>query len=200
MTQGMVHDTQPNDTVTASELIQYSVHSPTEQLGYIDQLSIDEQSWKIPSIRVSVDHSWVKKHIQIPCSFIERIDVSSRRVFLMESIQKIQDLISRQPPLHFHTVHDLKGFEMHTPEKNFGKLEDLLIHKTPQKNSWAIDHFILNIHRWFGWKYVLIRPDQIKNIAWNHSRINLALHESEVLNAPEFKHTDAPFQSSHWYG
>lgn len=184
-------------SVCASELNVYFVETPNERIGYVDQVFFNEQTWEIPAFRLSTQHEFFKRHLTIPHSMVDRIDLSSRRIFLNQDIHQSKDRLEHPPTLDFvHSIHDLTKFEIHTPERSFGKVEDLLF----DRETWKIEHLVIKTHKFIGGKHILISPEQVQKLSWEESQLFVSLHESEVLNSPEFTYADPAFQKAHFFG
>jgi uncharacterized protein YrrD len=181
--------------INSSELYQYLVETFTgDHIGYVDHLYFNETNWTIPAFRVDARKGFHRSHVIITWLEVDRVDLSSRRIFLKEEVT--QNEIFGQPERDhqvqkYHTSEDFNRLEIHTPEKSFGKVEAVLFHS----KNWTIESIIIRTHKLFGGKHILIRPEQVQSIDWDHLKLNVTLHESEVINGPELKHADSAYET-----
>ena len=195
--------------VTTSEALQYLVEGPNDKIGYVKHFYFNEREWKLASIQVSTGvglrpgfspgfiQDLRRTHPIIPCSLVAWVDISSRRIFLKQDLDNLPPEIYQDSAAQgLHTTEDLRHLELHTPEGSFGKVEDLLF----DYKGWQIEHFVIRTHKFFGGRHILISPNQVEKISWSDSRLHTTLHKSDVLKAPEYKHSDSHFQATHRFG
>jgi uncharacterized protein YrrD len=194
--------------LSTNELLDFLVVAKDGNVGYLDDFYLDDKSWIIPYILVESGDWLHRKDVIIANQVIDRVDLSSRRIFLKMTQEQVESsphihrgkVISREQEVeyynHFkgeyywnkqngitslHTTKGLMGMGIHTPDSTFGKISDLQF--TPVK--WTVEHLVVHTHRVLNGKVVLISTKEVAGVDWVNNRVNVRLLEEQIAKAPE---------------
>ncbi|MEO5969087.1 MAG: PRC-barrel domain-containing protein [Bdellovibrionia bacterium] len=192
------------------ELLNFLVVAKDGNVGYLDDFYIDDEYWVIRYIMVESGDWLHRKDVVIATQMIERVDLSSRRIFLNTIREQVESsphihrgrVISREqeteyydhfkwnyywseqnPISNLHTRKEVIGMGIHTPESTFGRISDVLFSTI----KWTVEHLILHAHRVLDGKVVLISTKDVVSVDRINHRVNVKLLEGQVQEAPEWK-------------
>lgn len=191
--------TSPN-IVSTSELYQYLVECENgEKIGYLDEFYVDEFTWNLIAFRVDASQGFHWHHFVISNTWIDRIDLSSRRIFLNtnqpDEIDKAREAAEHKIQ-DAHALKEFRGLEIQSTEKTFGRIQSFLFY--PQ--NWHVENLVIKTHQHFHRKLVLLKTSQVKKISWDDSLLITSLHWEEVLHLPEFEKSNPFYQTTHLAG
>jgi hypothetical protein len=83
---------------------------------------------------------------------------------------------------HLRSVHELTGYHIHALDGESGSLEDFFADET-----WAIRYFTVHTGHWPAGRTVLLSPDKIQSIEWEHQLIRVDLLQDEIKQSPRYR-------------
>lgn len=98
------------------------------------------------------------------------------------------DALEEVPPLqedqniHLRSSQECLGYRIEALDAHFGHLSDFLFDDT----GWKIRFLVIQTRNWIPGTPVLIAPDTVELLDWNHRRLHLNLTEMEIKNAQKY--------------
>lgn len=83
---------------------------------------------------------------------------------------------------HLRSVHELTGYHIHGLDGESGYLEDFLADET-----WMIRYFTVHTGHWPSGRTVLLSPERIRGIEWDHQLIRVDLLRDEIKQSPRYR-------------
>jgi hypothetical protein len=83
---------------------------------------------------------------------------------------------------HLRSVHVVEGYEIAAKDGVFGHIEDFIV----DDKSWVIRYLVVNTHRIWPGKSVILSPDWVNSISWSDRTINMNLTQEKIKNCPEY--------------
>lgn len=84
---------------------------------------------------------------------------------------------------HLRSVKDVTGYRIHSPDGEFGHVEDFVA----EDRSWAIRYAVVDTKNWLPSKSTLIAPEWITKVSWLEKEIYLDLPKDIIQEAPEYE-------------
>jgi hypothetical protein len=83
---------------------------------------------------------------------------------------------------HLRSVHELTGYRIRAIDGDSGHLEDFFADET-----WAIRYFTVHTGHWPTARTVLLSPDTIRNIDWQHQLVHVDLLRDDINRSPRYR-------------
>ena len=83
---------------------------------------------------------------------------------------------------HLRSVHELTGYHVHALDGDCGVLEDFFIDE-----MWAVRYLTVHTGHWPTGRTVLLSPDKILSIEWEHQQVNVDLTRDDVKQSPRYR-------------
>jgi hypothetical protein len=83
---------------------------------------------------------------------------------------------------HLRSVHELTGYRIHALDGNSGHLEDFFADET-----WRIRYFTVHTGHWPGGRTVLLSPERIRSIEWEHQLVHVDLLRDDIKQSPRYR-------------
>ena len=110
---------------------------------------------------------------------VERIDRSSRRIFLSH-LRLLQSI-----PHEVRSLMKLVRFQFLTSDKKSGFVHDLIF----DDDTWMVRYCVIHFSfvRWLFQKLRAIPIDSIQNLSWNNRRLNIPFSKEFLLKGPVYQ-------------
>ena len=92
---------------------------------------------------------------------------------------------------HLRSLLEIIGYEIHTSEANFGKIEDAVVYD----DTWELHYLVAKTKKWLPSKSVLLSPKSIKSISWQKGELQTSLSSKQIRRLPGHHHGE-PFPLS----
>jgi hypothetical protein len=83
---------------------------------------------------------------------------------------------------HLRSVDVVEGYEIAAKDDIFGHVEDFIV----DDESWIIRYLVVNTHRIWPGKSVIISPDWVSSISWSDRTMRINLTKEKIKNSPEY--------------
>ena len=169
-------------SVSTRELSNFLVVAKDGNVGYLDDFYLDDANWIIRHMMVESGEWLCRKDVVIANQAVERVDLSSRRIFLNVTRGQIERDSQIIQLTQLHKIKEFIGMGIHTSESTFGKISDILF----ATEKWTVEHLVAFTHKVLNRKAVLISPKDVISTDWIHHRVDVKLTEEQIQNAPEW--------------
>lgn len=78
---------------------------------------------------------------------------------------------------------EVMGYHLHAQDGEVGHVEDFIVDSKP----WTLRYMVVDTHNWLPGRKVLIAPDWITTIQWEHRAVAVDLSREGVKGSPEYK-------------
>jgi hypothetical protein len=83
---------------------------------------------------------------------------------------------------HLRSVHELTGYRIHALDGDSGHLEDFFADET-----WQIRYFTVHTGHWPDGRTVLLSPERIRSIEWEHQLVHVDLLRDDIKQSPRYR-------------
>jgi len=80
------------------------------------------------------------------------------------------------------SVNVVEGYVIGTKDGIFGHIEDFLV----DDKSWSIRYLIINTHRVWPGKSVVLSPEWVSSISWSDRKIRVNITQEKIKNSNEY--------------
>jgi hypothetical protein len=98
---------------------------------------------------------------------------------------------------HLRSSKEVIGYHLHATDGELGHVEDFLV----EDDSWAIRYIVVDTRNWWFGKKVLVSPEWIREVSWNHKKVYVDLTRQSVKGAPEYDsaaHLDRQWEADYY--
>jgi uncharacterized protein (DUF2249 family) len=83
---------------------------------------------------------------------------------------------------HLRSTYEVSGYHIQALDDEIGHVDDYLI----DDETWAIRYLVIDTHKWWPGKKVLISAHWIESVSWNESKVFISLPGEVIRQAPEY--------------
>ena len=83
---------------------------------------------------------------------------------------------------HLRSVHELAGYHVHALDGDCGVLEDFFADE-----AWAVRYLTVHTGHWPTGRSVLVSPDRILSIDWEHQTVHVDLTRDDIKQSPRYR-------------
>jgi sporulation protein YlmC with PRC-barrel domain len=83
---------------------------------------------------------------------------------------------------HLRSSNAVIGYQVHATDGDIGHIDDLLV----DDQTWAIRYLVVNTHRWWSGRRVLVAPRWIDDVSWSMARVSVDLTRDAIKSAPPY--------------
>jgi hypothetical protein len=83
---------------------------------------------------------------------------------------------------HLRSAHVVEGYRIDSQGDLFGRVDDFIINR----EDWKICSLVIDLHRLWPGKSVLISPHQVASIRWSDRTVGVNLTQDQIKNLPEY--------------
>lgn len=83
---------------------------------------------------------------------------------------------------HLRSCNAVKGYHVHAKDGDIGHVQGFLM----DERSWTIRYVIVNTSNWWLGHAVLVAPEWIEDVSWEHSNVTTTLDRQQITSAPRF--------------
>ena len=84
---------------------------------------------------------------------------------------------------HLRSVDEVVGYRLQALEGEIGHVDDFIA----DDEAWAIRYMVVNTGNWLTGREVLIAPQWIDGINWEHADVQLHLHKRDIKESPPYE-------------
>jgi uncharacterized protein YrrD len=84
---------------------------------------------------------------------------------------------------HLRSTREINGYNIHATDGEMGYIKDFIM----DDHSWKILSLVVDTHRWFGGKKVLIEINDIKEIKWDKSLVFVDFNIETIKNREPYE-------------
>ncbi|HEY3371243.1 MAG TPA: PRC-barrel domain-containing protein [Prolixibacteraceae bacterium] len=92
------------------------------------------------------------------------------------------DKNERHLDAHLHSTKDVTGHSIQAFDGEIGHVDDFII----DNETWAIRYLVVDTHKWWPGRRVLISTQWIDHVSWNESKVYVNLSLERIKLAPEY--------------
>lgn len=90
---------------------------------------------------------------------------------------------------HLRSVHELAGYHIHALDGDCGVVEDFFADET-----WVVRYLTVHTGHWPAGRTVLLSPERILSIEWEHQLVHVDLTRDDVKQSPRYR-SGTPIES-----
>src|ERR1039457_1649289 len=83
---------------------------------------------------------------------------------------------------HLRSTNDVNSYNIEAIDGEIGHVDDFII----DDQTWAIRYLVVNTHKWWPGKKVLISTQWIDRVSWTDSKVFIDLHRETIKQSPEY--------------
>jgi hypothetical protein len=83
---------------------------------------------------------------------------------------------------HLRSSKEVIGYHLQATDGELGHIEDFLV----DDQSWAIRYIGVDTRNWWFGRNVLVAPEWIREVSWEHRKVYVDLTRQSVKAAPEY--------------
>jgi hypothetical protein len=83
---------------------------------------------------------------------------------------------------HLRSVHELAGYHIHALDGDCGVLEDFFADE-----AWVVRYLAVHTGHWPTGRTVLLSPDKILDVEWEHQQVNVDLTRDDIKESPRYR-------------
>lgn len=197
---------------TITHLKGFSIRGLDGDLGTVEQLYFDQQSWTVRYLTVDTGRWLENRRVLISPFSIQRVNWQARRIevsILKEQLEKspeidVQQPISRQHEIshlgyfgyphywadgaqetkgsHLRSAGAISGYDIQATDGEIGHVSGLVL----DDETWAIRYIEVSTRNWWPNHKVVIAPAWIQRVNWMSSKVYLELSRAAIQSAPEY--------------
>jgi hypothetical protein len=84
---------------------------------------------------------------------------------------------------HLRSSNAVIGYQVRATDGDIGHLDDLLV----DDQTWAIRYLIVDTHRWWSGRRVLVAPRWIDDVSWSAATVSVDLTRHAIKGAPPYE-------------
>ncbi|MDQ0477854.1 PRC-barrel domain-containing protein [Chryseobacterium sp. MDT2-18] len=88
--------------------------------------------------------------------------------------------------LHLRSTEEIKGYQIHTADGDFGHVSDFILDDT----TWQIIYLVVDTHKWFGGTKLLIKTSAINEIQWGNAKVMVNIITETIKDCPVFDESE----------
>jgi hypothetical protein len=81
---------------------------------------------------------------------------------------------------HLRSCTAVKGYHLHATDGDIGHVQGFLV----DERTWAIRYLIVNTSNWWLGHQVVVAPEWIDEVNWEHSQVTTSLGRQQIKDAP----------------
>lgn len=174
----------------ASRLQGALVQGTDGDIGKVERLLFDDETWAICHLVVHTDASLDDRSVLLSPSSIQRNwNVATLPATLSrDEVRTSPDAgVNGHAPApvdggtgHVRSTEELKGFHIEATDGEVGHVDDLLI----DEDSWRICYLVVDTSNWIGGKWVAVAPGVLRGIDWEHGKLEVGITREAVKQSP----------------
>jgi len=83
---------------------------------------------------------------------------------------------------HLRSANAVIGYHVHATDGDIGHVDNLLV----DDQAWAIRYLIVDTHRWWSGRRVLVAPRWIEEVSWSTATVSVDLTRDAIKSAPPY--------------
>jgi uncharacterized protein YrrD len=87
---------------------------------------------------------------------------------------------------HLRSTKEVTGYNIHATDGEIGSVKDFII----DDQTWQLLYLVVDTHKWFSGKKVLIEARHIKEVQWDKSKILVDITVDSVKNSEAYQETE----------
>ena len=178
----------------AKTFLGYTLDSVDEEIGRIREFYFDDRHWVIRYV-VADTGSWLAgRQVLISPDALDAVSREQQRIVLGLTKREIEE----QPSLNLdqpvapqlgaawdgqlRSTRDVNRFYVQATDGEMGHVEDVII----DDDAWVIRYLVINTQNWGPGKRILISPQWIERMTWDHGAMFVGLSGQTIRQSPEF--------------
>ena len=89
------------------------------------------------------------------------------------------------PDIHLRSTQEVSAYSIAATDGELGIVEDFIV----EEDSWAIRYLVIDTHKWWAGKKVMIAPKWIASIDWAQASVHVTLTREGVKQSPTYDGT-----------
>ncbi len=87
--------------------------------------------------------------------------------------------------IHLRSTREVSAYAIAATDGELGQVEDFIV----EEDSWAIRYLVVDTHKWWAGKKVMIAPQWIASIDWAQASVHVTLTREGVKQSPTYDGT-----------
>ena len=112
-------------------------------------------------------------------------------------VEAEQDEARARGDSHLRSTKEVIGYHLQATDGELGHVDDFLV----DDRSWAIRYIVVDTSNWWFGKKVLVAPEWIREVSWDHRKVYVDLTGQSVKGAPEYDsaaHIDRQWETDYY--
>ncbi|NOT59786.1 MAG: PRC-barrel domain containing protein [Acidobacteria bacterium] len=89
------------------------------------------------------------------------------------------------PDIHLRSTQEVSAYSIAATDGELGHVEDFIV----EEDSWAIRYLVVDTHKWWAGKKVMIAPKWIASIDWAQANVHVTLPREGIKQSPTYNGT-----------
>ncbi len=89
---------------------------------------------------------------------------------------------------HLRACKEVTGYHIHARDDTLGHVEDFLF----DEKDWSVRLLVIDTRNWWPGKHVLIPPQRVERISWEHKEVFINATRVELESSPEYDSKMSP--------
>jgi hypothetical protein len=203
-------------TIAAKHAYGASIQATDGRAGILYDFLIDDQSWKVRHLVISIDRWFHGRQVLLDPKTIERTDWSASRLSVWPTKQQVRQspLVDTDLPVGRRNLQEAarmlvwEAYWLGIPNaptaagdlhlRSTKVLAGLHVHCTDgvlghiddfiiDDRNWRMRYLVVETRNWWAGKRVLVELNWIQSIRWEDGEIYLSLSRDEVVSRPAYE-------------
>jgi hypothetical protein len=178
----------------ASRLRGALVRGTDGDIGTVTRLYFDDRRWTISHLGVDSDQAPSHGSVLLsPSSIQPHWNVAELPATLSQNDIRRPDAgaeadVPETLDPNERSTEDVTGFHIEATDGEIGHVDDFLI----DEDSWRIRYLVVDTSNWIGGKWVAIAPGVLRNIDWEHGKLEVDITREGVKQSPLMESMPVP--------
>ena len=122
-------------------------------------------------------------HFGYPTFWPSTGDASETTPTLVEQAAEVAARVAPadEEEAHLRSVQELIGYRIQAIDGESGQLEDFFADE-----AWTVRNFTVHTGHWFGGQTVLLSPETIRKVEWEHQLVHVGLRRDDIKGSPAY--------------
>ena len=168
-----------------NNLIGYRMGGTDGEIGKVEEFYFDDETWTIRYLIVLTGNWLANRKVLISPEALIRDSPAFRSFPVDLACEQIRNSPVPGPPaadLHLRSSRQVTGYNLHTTDGEIGHIIDFIL----DDETWQVLYLVVDTHRWFGGRKVLIGVHHITAVQWDNSKVFVDITAEAVKSSPIF--------------
>lgn len=184
--------------LNSRELFSYDVDASDGRVGHVDDLLIDDETWKVRHFVVNTGSFLSLHEVLVEPAQVKEVTHPDDVLIVVGSKSEMEQgaLAASDPPVsvhhndpsspkhdpHLRSARSIGGYSVEAEDSSLGHVHGIVV----DEDSWEVRYLVVDTGELLTAKQVLIIPSAVKKIDWEDETIWVSLPISKVRECPEY--------------